>query len=546
MRRALLVTAAVLAAVIFFALATLPPSPVPVDTSGFDQDLARRTVRGAYHVHTTRSDGAWDKAAIAAAADRAGLKFVIFTDHGDGTAPPDPPAYVSGVLCIDGVEISTNGGHYVALGMRAAPYPLGGEPSAVVEDVARLGGFGIAAHPDSPKTSLAWTDWDAPLDGLEWLSADSEWRDETRAALVRTFFSYLYRPAPALATLLDRPVATLKRWDELTAHRPVVALAAHDAHGGIGRGYEEDGRRKPTMGHVPSYESSFRTFSDSVILDSPPSGDAAADAREVVDAIRHGRVFTVVDAIASPGLVDLRAGQGALSIRATLPRGARVVSVANGREAEVNDSGEGEIVVQAEPATSVMRVEVRTPDAPGTPPIPWLVTNPVYFSPPAAEPVGPLTPVSGVPLDGGVSWHVEKDPNSAARLESADRHTLRYTLAAGARTSQFVALAADMKGQLAGARSILFVVSAERPARLSVQLRFPQGGGERWGSSTYVDTTSRDAAVPFDRMRPLDRQAGAIPDPAGAASLLFVVDLTNARPGDSNAFTIGSIRKAGS
>jgi hypothetical protein len=546
MRRALLVTAAVLAAVIFFALATLPPSPVPVDTSGFDQDLARRTVRGAYHVHTTRSDGAWDKAAIAAAADRAGLKFVIFTDHGDGTAPPDPPAYVSGVLCIDGVEISTNGGHYVALGMRAAPYPLGGEPSAVVEDVARLGGFGIAAHPDSPKTSLAWTDWDAPLDGLEWLSADSEWRDETRAALVRTFFSYLYRPAPALATLLDRPVATLKRWDELTAHRPVVALAAHDAHGGIGRGYEEDGRRKPTMGHVPSYESSFRTFSDSVILDSPPSGDAAADAREVVDAIRHGRVFTVVDAIASPGLVDLRAGQGALSIRATLPRGARVVSVANGREAEVNDSGEGEIVVQAEPATSVMRVEVRTPDAPGTPPIPWLVTNPVYFSPPAAEPVGPLTPVSGVPLDGGVSWHVEKDPNSAARLESADRHTLRYTLAAGARTSQFVALAADMKGQLAGARSILFVVSAERPARLSVQLRFPQGGGERWGSSTYVDATSRDAAVPFDRMRPLDRQAGAIPDPAGAASLLFVVDLTNARPGDSNAFTIGSIRKAGS
>jgi hypothetical protein len=546
MRRALLVTAAVLAAVIFFALATLPPSPVPVDASGFDQDLARRTVRGAYHVHTTRSDGAWDKAAIAAAADRAGLKFVIFTDHGDGTAPPDPPAYLSGVLCIDGVEISTNGGHYVALGMRAAPYPLGGEPSAVVEDVARLGGFGIAAHPDSPKTSLAWTDWDAPVDGLEWLSADSEWRDETRAALVRTFFSYLYRPAPALATLLDRPVATLKRWDELTAHRPVVALAAHDAHGGIGRGYEEDGRRKPTIGHVPSYESSFRTFSDSVILDSPPSGDAAADAREVVDAIRHGRVFTVVDAIASPGFVDLRAGQGALSIRATLPRGARVVSVANGREAEVNDAGEGEMVVQAEPATSVMRVEVRTPDAPGTPPIPWLVTNPVYFSPPAAEPVGPFSPVTGVPFDRGVSWHVEKDPNSAASLESADRHTLRYTLAAGARTSQFVALAADVKGQLAGARSILFVVSGERPSRLSVQLRFPQGGGERWGSSTYVDTTSRDVAVPFDRMRPLDRQAGAIPDPAGAASLLFVVDLTNARPGDSNAFTIGSIRKAGS
>ena len=543
MRRALLVTAAVLAAVIFFALATLPPAPVSVDVSGFDQDLVRRTTRGAYHVHTTRSDGAWDKAAIAAAAARAGLKFVIFTDHGDGMAAPDPPAYVSGVLCIDGVEISTNGGHYVALGMRPAPYPLGGEPAAVVEDVARLGGFGIAAHPDSPKASLAWADWEAPIDGLEWLSADSEWRDESRATLVRTSFSYLFRPGPALASMLDRPVATLKRWDDLAGRRRVVALAAHDAHGGIGRGYEEDGRRKPTLGHVPSYESSFRTFSDSVILDSPLSGDAAADARHVVEAIRQGRVFSVVDAIASPGFVDLRAGQGAVSIRATLPVAARVVAIADGREAQVHESGEGEMSLRPDPATSVLRVEVRTADAPGAPPVPWLVTNPVYFSPPAMKSPSPATPVHTQPFDGGGSWHVEKDPNSTARLAS-DRQSLRYTVAAGARNSQFVALAADVKGQLAGARSLLFVASAERPSRVSVQLRYPQGGGERWGSSAYLDATPREVLLPLDRMRPLDHQAGALPDPGRAASLLFVVDLTNARPGDSNAFTIAHIRKA--
>jgi hypothetical protein len=210
MRKVLIVTAAVLAAVIFFALATLPPRPQTLDTSGIDPDLIRRTVRGAYHVHTSRSDGASDKATIAAAAARAGLKFVIFTDHGDGTAPAEPPAYLSNVLCIDGVEISTNGGHYVALGMRQAPYPLGGDPAAVVEDVARLGGFGIAAHPDSPKASLAWTDWDAPIDGIEWLSADSEWRDESRAALARAFSSYLFRPAPR------HPVPSFQR-----RHRPI-------------------------------------------------------------------------------------------------------------------------------------------------------------------------------------------------------------------------------------------------------------------------------------------------------------------------------------
>jgi hypothetical protein len=52
---------------------------------------------------------------------------------------------------------------------------------------------------------------------------------------------------------------------------------------------------------VPSYEASFRTFSDNVILDAPLTGDGAADGRAVIDAIRHGRVFTVIDAIATPG-----------------------------------------------------------------------------------------------------------------------------------------------------------------------------------------------------------------------------------------------------
>ncbi|MEP6592788.1 MAG: PHP domain-containing protein, partial [Acidobacteriota bacterium] len=133
MRKALIVTAAIAAAVIFFVLATLPPRPRAVAAS--DPELARRTVAGAYHVHTLRSDGSGDRAAVAAAAARAGLRFVIVTDHGDATRQPEAPAYIGGVLCLDGVEVSTTGGHYVALGLGAAPYPLGGEAAAVVEDV---------------------------------------------------------------------------------------------------------------------------------------------------------------------------------------------------------------------------------------------------------------------------------------------------------------------------------------------------------------------------------------------------------------------------
>src|SRR4051812_10838062 len=146
MRKASLLTAAVLAAVFLWLILTLPSGPSA--TSGtVDEPLRRRTVAGAFHVHSTRSDGTGDRGAIAAAAARAALRFVVFTDHGDATRPPDPPIYLHGVLCVDGVEISTNQGHYIALDLSAAPYPLSGDATAVVEDVRRLGGFGIAAHP---------------------------------------------------------------------------------------------------------------------------------------------------------------------------------------------------------------------------------------------------------------------------------------------------------------------------------------------------------------------------------------------------------------
>src|SRR5262249_54004641 len=204
-------------------------------------EIAARTVAGAYHVHTTRSDGHGDTHDVAAAAARAGLTFVVLTDHGDATRPPDPPEYIDGVLCLDAVEISTDQGHLVALDMPRAPYPLGGSAEAVVEDVHRLGGFAIAAHPGSSKAALRWTDARAPIDGMEWLNLDSEWRKDSRGRLIRAGLAYFFRPGPALASLMDRP-ATLGRWGRLAARRPLVALAAVDAHGGVGQPFEDASR----------------------------------------------------------------------------------------------------------------------------------------------------------------------------------------------------------------------------------------------------------------------------------------------------------------
>jgi len=519
-----------------------------------DPALAARTVAGAYHIHTTVSDGAKDKREVAAAAARAGLRFIVLADHGDGTRAPARPEYVDGVLCLEGVEISTNGGHYVALGLRAAtPYPLGGEPAAVVEDVRRFGGFGIAAHVDSPKPSLAWTDWGAPVDGVEWLNADNEWRNERRVRLARVVFDYLVRPGPALASMFDRPVDALKRWDSLASRRPVVGIAGHDAHGGM-RGRREDGGGLPG---IPAYEASFRSFSLRAILDAPFTGDAGPDGERLLDAIAGGRFFTAMDGIAAPAVLDFRATSdgrdGAMgsvlpagrtttvSVHAAMPEGARIVAIRNGSEIAVPSSGD----LALGPTTGAVRIEIRVPDAPGVPPVPWVVSNPIYFlqtekgdrhtSFPGSVPV--LLPKPGsVPVP--LLWRIEKDPRSTARVAVvAGTATLSFQFAPGERASQYAALVTDLGGRTGTFHSIELDANASRPMRLSVQLRYPSG---RWGHSVYVDDTRR-ITVPISDLLAADRQTGPMPDSSTAGSLLFVVDLTNMLPGAAGSFSVMNV-----
>ncbi len=125
--------------------------------------------------------------------------------------------------------------YVVAIGLNdASPYPMGGEPVDVIEDIHRRGGMAVVARPGPcRKPELQWRPWDTPYDGVEWLNADSEWRDQSNGHLAVVAARLLLRPPETIASLFRRPTPTLRRWDATLRRRPVVGLAGLDAHANL-------------------------------------------------------------------------------------------------------------------------------------------------------------------------------------------------------------------------------------------------------------------------------------------------------------------------
>lgn len=570
-RRVLTGVLAVVAVAALLVGATLPSRARAVDPSAFTPMAGTTIVRGAYHMHTTRSDGSGSLDDVARAAAAAGLDFVIVSDHGDAARPPEPPAYRAGVLVVDGVEISTASGHYVALGLDAAPYPLGGDPADVVADVARLGGIGIAAHPDSSKPALRWTRWDLPIDGFEWVNGDSEWRDESWLALSRTLAHYFVRPVEALATLFDRPHPTLERWDRLGREgRRLVAMAGADAHARLG--WRADDGDDDTVDparlelKIPSYESVFRAFSLQLTMPGPWPTNAAADAGRVLDAIRLGRVTTTVDGLTTGGRIEFvavvegetwwqgsllpdRAARAVFRVSTNAPDGARIVLRRNGlvvaRSSGVSLTHEAHTGLQAGERAAQWRAEVLLGgEDPGDAGLPWMLTNAIYTGtlqdrrdPPGGTTVNGGGEARDVDLAAG--WHVEKDSAADGAIEAGPPMTLRYRLARGD-DDTWVAAARRVDG-LDAARAIELEVSSDRPLRIAVQLRAPgEARDARWRRSILVGPQPAMLRVPIDTFVPVGRSVQG--RPAGVRDVLIVVDRVNALRGTPGTVSLHALR----
>jgi len=548
--------------------AILPPRLTPALPAG---QGVPRAVRGAIHVHTDRSDGTGRVDDIAAAAARAGLDFLVLTDHGDAAREPDAPRYRGGVLCIDAVEISTSNGHVLAVGLPAAPYPLGGEGRDVVDDIQRLGGVAIAAHPGSTKPELQWSDWSVPVDGLEWLNGDSQWRDESAWSMARALFTYPVRATETLAGLLDRPDAVLRQWDVLTRERRVVAVAGADAHArlslrSLGEPYDNG-----ASFHVPSYEQMFRLFANT-LPDAQFTGDAAADAQAVLAALRGGHVYSVVDAVAGAATISFTGTNGKthvtggdaiplagpVTLRVELQQGppdARIDLVKDGAMAATGTGSTLEHVAGVA-APGVYRVEVSRPGAPGQPPMPWMVSNPIYVGRHAASTAPRAAPrrpsaVAVQYADGPATrWQIETSSASRAALDvvqatKGSELALRYALGGAASASPFAAFVMTAGEDLPTYDRLVFTARADRPMRISVQLREPAGQlGERWHRSIVLDTAPRHVTIVFDDLRAIGTTTRERPTLGRIDSILFVVDTVNTPLGGSGRIWIDDVSYA--
>lgn len=249
------------------------------------QEGAPEWVRGAYHVHTKRSDGLGTVEQVAAAAKAAGLHFVVLTDHND--FGPREPVYLDGVLLVPGVEISSRYGHLVALG---AERPLDGPRAREVgvDAVNEAGGVAVLAHPVQRRNPWRDVEGARRARGFELYSADTFFREAQQSPFSRLLpavGAYLGNPLHGVMTLVTPQPASEERLLELTRERPRVAFCAHDAHG------------------YPRYVDVFRSLAMYLppeVVKGPLPEDARAAAEQVVRGLASGRALCVFRALGEP------------------------------------------------------------------------------------------------------------------------------------------------------------------------------------------------------------------------------------------------------
>ncbi len=246
--------------------------------------MSRNFYSGAIHVHTKFSDGTGDINQISKAAQKAGLTFVIISDHNNFDAEE---GIINGILVIKGEELSPKfGNHYLALGTKK--YIEASEnPVINIENVRNQGGFGFIAHPDESlkrknrNQALRWTNKSIIGDGIEIWNWFSDWADNYNDRdIFHVAYSYFFRRNLIKGAKRE----TLFFWDELNNRTESIipAIGGADAHA-----------LKIKKYIIPvtifRYEYMFKTITNRIILDKQLPENFEVQKSIILSAIKEGR-----------------------------------------------------------------------------------------------------------------------------------------------------------------------------------------------------------------------------------------------------------------
>ncbi len=239
---------------------------------------------GAVHIHTKFSDGTGELKEICRAAKKAGLDWIIITDHNNMDIEE---GFIDGICVIKGEEISPLcSNHYLALGINEVISP-DLNPNDYVQAVRNQGGFGYAAHPDesdkrkNSNKPINWLDKSIKPDGIELWNWFSNWADNLCDKNIFTLiYAYFFRHK-----LVTKPKSeTLNWWDELNkeSEKIIPAIGGVDAHALKFNKY-----LVPVL--IFPYKDMFETVTNVTYLDTKLSNEFKIAKKQISDALKEGK-----------------------------------------------------------------------------------------------------------------------------------------------------------------------------------------------------------------------------------------------------------------
>ncbi len=257
---------------------------------------------GNLHMHTRYSDGTGSYEDLVQAALKAGLDWIIVTDH--NVRPPEAEGWREGakgrrVLLLIGEEVhdtkrEPQASHLLCLGIRQDVSAYASDPQALIDAINQQGGVAFLAHPIEHRTKivdeeLPWLDWHVrDYAGIEIWNYMSEFKSLTSGPLRAAGAAFL----PELFIRGPFPEA-LALWDRLSIERDatVVAVGGADAHAfKIRRGLL---RRT-----IFPYEFLFRAINMHVLTEEPLPLDLDRCRALLMNALRNGRCWVGYDGLA--------------------------------------------------------------------------------------------------------------------------------------------------------------------------------------------------------------------------------------------------------